>query len=240
MHPVDSSLRQTSILLARFAAHATGAKAYSLCQDGHRGLRRKQRRSSLARYAIHVEDAQVATLEFAFDQDPIPAEKLALLDRMAAAIETVQALPNSVGAMAARAASLEVELAEIKISERTRGLLAEQTAAEDAVEAIVRHVQQVQCRSELGLVFEQLLPYLEERVEERKLLVKAKLLLQDRHGLSEQQAYLLLRNRSRSSRKRLREVAEETISQSAISSKPSPVPDDEKSTLFSAPPSLRL
>lgn len=45
-------------------------------------------------------------------------------------------------------------------------------------------------------------------------LVRAKSLLRDRHGLSEEQAYVLLRNRSRSSRKRLREVAQETISQS--------------------------
>lgn len=214
MHPVDSSLRQTSILLARFAAHATGAKAYWLSRDVRRGLRRKQQRASVARYPIHVEDAQVATLEFAFDEDPIPEKKLALLDQMAAAIETVQALPHSIATMAARAASLDVELAEIKISERTRGLLAERTAAEDAVEAIVRHVQQIRERCEMGMVFEQLLPYLEERVAERKLLAKAKLLLQGRHGISEQQAYLLLKNRSRSTRKRLREVAEETISQS--------------------------
>jgi hypothetical protein len=214
MLPVDSCLRQTSILLARFAAHATGAKAYSLSQDARRGLRRRQQWSSIASYAIRVEEAQVATLEFSFDQDPIPEAKRALLDQMAAAIETVQALPHSIASMAARAASLDVELAEIKISERTRGLMMEQAAAEDAVESIVRHVEQIRDRCELGVIFERLLPYLEDRVAERKLLVKAKRLLQDRHGISEQQAYLLLRNRSRSTRTRLRQVAEETISQS--------------------------
>lgn len=212
MFPRDSSLRQTSILLARFAAQATGARAYSLCQSKRGGVRGK--RSSLARYAIRMGDAQVATLEFAFDDNPIPQQKLALLDQMAAAIEAVQALPHSTAIMAARAVSLDVELAELKISERTQGLLAEQIGAEEAVEAIVRHVRQVLDHRQLGVVFDQLLPYLEERVADRKLLVQAKSLLQDRHGLSEEQAYVLLRNRSRSSRKRLREVAQETISQS--------------------------
>lgn len=211
MFPRDSSLRQTSILLARFAAQATGARAYSLCQS-KRGVRGK--RSSLARYAIRMGEARVATLEFAFDEDPIPQQKLALLDQMAAAIEAVQALPHSTAVMAARAVSLDVELTELKISERTQGLLAEQTGAEEAVEAIVRHVRQVLDHRQLGVVFDQLLPYLEERVADRKLLVQAKSLLQARHGLSEEQAYVLLRNRSRSTRKRLREVAEETISQS--------------------------
>ncbi len=213
MLPRDSSLRQTSILLARFAAQATGARAYSLCQ-GKRGGVRGNRRSSLARYAIRVGDEHVATLEFAFNEDSIPEKKLALLDQIAAAIEAVQALPHANTMKAVRAASLDAELAEIKISERTRGLLDRQAAAEDAVQEIVRHVHQVLANRPFGIVFDQLLPYLEERVAERKLLVQAKSLLQDRHGMSEEQAYLLLRNRSRSTRKRLREVAEETISQS--------------------------
>lgn len=218
MLPVDSLLRQTSILLARFAACATGARAYSLSQGDERtraGIEAKRNRSSFVRYLIHLDDAQLATLEFAFDQDPIPEEKLMLLDRMAGAIELVQELPYSSATMAARAASLDVELAEIKISERARGLLAGGTDATEAVEAIVRHVEQVLCHRQLGAVFDQLLPELEERLAERKLLIEAKSLLQRRHGMSEEQAYIHLRNRSRASRRRLREVAEETISQSS-------------------------
>jgi hypothetical protein len=203
------SLRQTSVLLARLAAKATGAETYSLS----RTVDEKPRGCSFARYPIRVDEVRLATLEFTFREDPIPEEKLALLDQMAGAIEAVEALPHSAATRAARAASLDVELAEIKIAERAQGLLAAHTAAEEGVREIVRHVQHVLDRRQLD-VFGQLLPELEERVAERKLLVRAKSLLRDRDGLSEEQAYLLLRNRSRSSRKRLREVAQETISQS--------------------------
>lgn len=64
-------------------------------------------------------------------------------------------------------------------------------------------------------MFDQLLPELEQRVEERKLLTKAKAVLQGGRGWSEEQAYVYLLDRSRSSRRRLREIARELISQSS-------------------------
>jgi len=48
-------------------------------------------------------------------------------------------------------------------------------------------------------------------VDERKLVVKAKAFLRERDGISEEEAYLRLRNWSRAHRKRLRAVAQELI-----------------------------
>jgi len=61
-------------------------------------------------------------------------------------------------------------------------------------------------------VYDELLLHLEERVEERKLLSKAKAALQERWGISEEEAYVYMRIRSQSSRKRLRDIANELIS----------------------------
>jgi hypothetical protein len=209
--PHGGSLRKSVFLLAQLAAKAAGAEGYSVVSrysdesDTARAL-------SCVSYPIHLDASHVATLAFTFSEVPIPEEKLSLLNQMAAVIQAVQWSPLATARVAARIASLDAELADIKIGERTQGLLASGAPAGEAVETIVRHVEHVLERRQIGAVFDQLLPDLEERVEERKLLMKAKALLQDECGMSEEQAYLHLRIRSRSSRKRLREVARELIS----------------------------
>jgi hypothetical protein len=52
---------------------------------------------------------------------------------------------------------------------------------------------------------------LEEKVAERKLVTKAKALLETRHGMSEEEAHLQLQAISRKTRKPVREVARELI-----------------------------
>ena len=204
----DSVLRRTSILLTRFAAHVTDARDYSFSKSATASVMGRR-----PRFPIHVDGIHVATLELAFDEYPIPEKKPILLDQMAAAIEAVETLPQSTAIMTARAARHNVEFAEIEISERARGLLAQDVDPDQAVCAIVRRVEQVLERRHLSNLFAQLLPQLEERVAEPKLLVKAKSLLKDPHDMSEEQACLHLKNCSRSSHKRLRELAGETISQ---------------------------
>lgn len=220
--PLPGALRQSVFLLIEFAARATGAAGYSLCEEDPSdasGLRHYSsgsttvRELSRASYPIRVQGNHVAILTFTFFESPISAEKLALLDRMAPAIDAVQAFPEVTARLAARIASLDVELADIKIVERTRGLLAGHVVGEDAVGAAIRHVEHVLGGRQLDALYDELLPHLEERVEERKLLTKAKVALQERWGISEEEAYLHMRIRSQSSRKRLREIASDLISQ---------------------------
>jgi hypothetical protein len=200
-------LRPGIFTLIEFAARATGAIGYSLlCADSG-----QVERSARARYSIRTGENSMATLEFSFPEDPIPEEKLAILRQMTCLIEAVQSLPHETSRIAAQIAGLDAELADIKIGERARGLLADGIPAAEEVEAMVRHVKHVLRGRHLGAVFDQLLPEMEERVAERKLLMKAKAVLQELHGMSEHQAYELLRARSRSKRMRLREVAGELI-----------------------------
>ncbi len=52
---------------------------------------------------------------------------------------------------------------------------------------------------------------LERELETRKLVERAKGLLQQKHGLSEEEAYLRLRNQSRRLRRPMKELAEALI-----------------------------
>jgi AmiR/NasT family two-component response regulator len=60
-------------------------------------------------------------------------------------------------------------------------------------------------------VLEQLTRELEEEVEERRLTNRAKAILQSVHGMSEEQAHAHLRQTSRKTRRKLKDVAVELI-----------------------------
>jgi ANTAR domain len=189
-------LRPSVFTLIEFAARAVGATGYSLlCADSA-----QIERGPRARYTIRGGGNSMATLEFSFLEGPIPQEKLAILRQMTSLIDAVQSLPHETSRRAARIARLDAELADIKIGERARGLLADGTPAAERVEAIVRHVKHVLRNRHLGAVFDRFLPEMEERVEERKLVMKAKAVLQEAHGMSEYQAYLHLRVQAKSSK----------------------------------------
>jgi uroporphyrinogen-III synthase len=60
---------------------------------------------------------------------------------------------------------------------------------------------------------------LREQLETRKIVERAKGLLQSRHGLSEEEAYLRLRNESRRLRRPMKELAEAIILSEELSRK---------------------
>jgi AmiR/NasT family two-component response regulator len=62
-----------------------------------------------------------------------------------------------------------------------------------------------------GRVLEQLTKELEEEVEERRVTNRAKAILQSVHGMSGEQAHMYLRQTSRKTRKKLKEVAADLI-----------------------------
>jgi hypothetical protein len=132
-------LRPSVFALVEFAARAVGASGYSLLSADVPQTERGPR----ARYIIRAGGNSMAALEFSFLEAPLPREKLAILRRMTSLIEAVQSLPHRTSRTAARIAGLDAELADIKIGERARGLLADGTPAAEGVEAIVRHVKHV-------------------------------------------------------------------------------------------------
>jgi len=166
---------------------------------------------TVSSYPLRAEDAVCGLFAFGFREQVADKERLAILDRLALVIQAVYHVPPSTVRLAARISSLDAELASIKISERTAGLLTKGGPASESVETVVHHVKNVLQGCLLGTTLERLLPDLEDLVAERRLVVQAKQALQHKHGISEEEAYLQLRHRSRASRRRLREVAQEAL-----------------------------
>jgi hypothetical protein len=232
LRPSYASLALSGLML--FAMQAAGADGYSWCElDCATGALVERCSSGISvprwaasvgasgvisregvtvlRYQLHAEGDLAGLLAFAFRRNAVSEEEVAILNRMAAAIETLQAVPLTTARLATRIGRLDAELAGIKIAERTRGLMANGSAASDAVEDVVRHVESVLEGRQFGAVLEQLLPDMEQRVQERKAVARAKELLQGFQGMSEEQAYMYLRYRSRTTRRRLGDVAQEII-----------------------------
>ena len=208
-----ASLALSGLML--FAMQAAGADGYSWCEvDSATGALTERYSSGISapqweidgasgansrdgvtviRYPFRAEDALTGLLAFAFRRNVVQEEEVAILNRMAAAIETLHAVPLTTARLATRIGRLDAELAGIKIAERTRGLMANGAAGSDAVEDIVRRVESVLEGRQFGAVLEQLLPDMEERVQERKAVARAKELLQGFQGMTEEQAYMHLR-----------------------------------------------
>jgi AmiR/NasT family two-component response regulator len=166
---------------------------------------------AVALFPLCVDAVLAGSLVFVFRGDEIAEDKLSILIRFAAIIEAVQALPHTTATLAAKVGTLDAELAGIKIAERTRGILTGGTPEPETIETLASHVEKVLDGRQLGSVLEQLLPDLEDQVETRRIVIRAKALLENRHGMSEEQAYFHLRVKSRASRRRLSEVARELL-----------------------------
>jgi hypothetical protein len=162
-------------------------------------------------FPLYVDGAPAGSLAFVFRSSEISEDKLSILSRFARIIETVQALPHTTASLAARIGTLDAELAGIKIAERARGILAGTLPQPEAIETLVSHVERVLEGRQFGSVLEQMLPDLEDQLATKRAVLRAKALLESRHGMSEEQAYFHLRVKSRSTRRRLSEVAQELL-----------------------------
>lgn len=232
LRPSYASLALSGLML--FAMQAAGADGYSWCEVDSATGAMVERYSSgnsvprwekldvgwgvasregvtVIRYPLRAEGDLTGVLAFAFRRNAVSEGEIAILNRMAAAIETLHAVPLTTARLATRIGHLDAELAGIKIAERTRGLIANGAAGCEAVDGIVRHMESVLEGRQFSAVLEQLLPDMEERVQERKAVARAKELLQGFQGMTEEQAYMYLRYRSRTTRRRLGEVALEII-----------------------------
>jgi ANTAR domain len=227
-------LRQSVTSLALFAMYAAGADGYTLFEIGEAGGAPLVRHSNglavpqwldpgdessvpsagvlaVALFPLYEDGAPAGSLAFVFRGSEISEDKLSILSRFARIIETVQALPHTTASLAARIGTLDAELAGIKIAERARGILAGTLPRPEAIETLVSHVERVLEGRQFGSVLEQMLPELEDQLATKRAVLRAKALLESRHGMSEEQAYFHLRVKSRSTRRRLSEVAQELL-----------------------------
>jgi hypothetical protein len=169
---------------------------------------------TLESFPLRMGDAVTGLLVFVFRGKAVSASVRAVLERIAGTIQAVWRLslvPATYAQAAARIGELETELADSKIADRARGLLANGVLPGDAIDTIVRHAESVLRPGELRTVLGQLNQEIEQEIAERDLATRAKAVLQSRYGMSEDQAHVHLRLVSRKSRKRLRDVARDVL-----------------------------
>jgi AmiR/NasT family two-component response regulator len=156
-------------------------------------------------------------LAFAFQDRARLREARPQLDRIAGTIEAVWRATHTVehySQLANHVAELETSLMDAKIADRTLGFLV--TRGQDPIEAIARHVEGVLRETSTRRTLQQISEELEEEVEERRLVGRAKTFLQKSQGMSEEEAHAHLRVVSRKSRRRLKDIAREVIEQHSV------------------------
>jgi hypothetical protein len=213
--------------LALLAAREAGADGFAIQQidpaDGRRevkfawGVPPPEDGESgivVASFPLHAGEEVTGAILFVFRGAVIAAQNQPLLERISAVIEQVwrlSLLPAAYARKAARIGELETELADSKIADRARGLLANGVPSRDALDTIVRHVESVLRPGQLGTALGEMTEQIEQEIAERELANRAKAVLQRRYGMSEDQAHVHLRLVSRKSRKRLRDVAQDVL-----------------------------
>lgn len=98
-------------------------------------------------------------------------------------------------------ARLQSELADSKIADRTSGLLATSMPAQVASESICRHIERVLQSADESVALLDRVKQLEMELSGRHAIARAKQVLEEKHSITEQQAYLLLKNASRRTRR---------------------------------------
>jgi len=210
--------------LAQVATRETGADGYAFFRkspDGQALLRHDASGTGIDETVVAGGAARIVTynmgtdgiLAFAYRDETRARQVRPQLDRIAATIDAVWSAAQTAGRyseLANEVADLEVRLMDSKIADRVRGILGNRSDS-DPVEAITRHVEGVLRPASAGRVLEQLSRTLEEEVEERRLTNRAKAILQSVHGMSEEQAHAHLRQTSRKTRRKLKDVAVDLI-----------------------------
>lgn len=217
--------------LAEIAASRAGAEGYAIYQvDPATGLRELKLACGAAvpdsdltgfkaaSVPLDIGEDLSGMLTFVFRGSAIHPSSRKVLERIAGVMEAVwrlTLLPGAYARSAARIGELEIHLADSKIRDRARGMLANPATDLDAIDTIVRHVESVLRPGQLRTVLTQLTSDVEREMVERALTNRAKAVLQRRYGMSEEQAHVHLRTVSRQSRKRLRDVARQVLEETA-------------------------
>jgi hypothetical protein len=228
--PFQNSLRA----LAQFALHDTGAEGYAFFRKNPHADRLTRVDSfgatifeseigegeigesdvgagRVAKYVIGPD----AILVFAFQDEAQSVQARPRLDRIAESIEAVWQAAQNFGRyseLASEVADLEVRLMDSKIGDRVRGFQGSHGDS-TALDAIAKHVEGILRPASTERVLERLSKDLEDEVEERRLTNRAKAILQSVQGMTEEQAHLHLRQISRKTRRKMKDVAIDLIEQ---------------------------
>jgi hypothetical protein len=210
--------------LAHLALRESGAEGYAFfyrLPDSRRLAKFAGFGTTISEESIAARAATLATyplgddgiVAFLFESEDHRAGAKAHLDRVVSVIEPVwfaAQMTTHYSELASHVADLETRLLDSRISDRVRGYL-DNGGEADSFDALVRHVRTVLDPEAPGRALEKLSQELEEEVEERSLANRAKAILQSVHGMSEAQAHLHLRQTSRKTRRKLKDVAAELI-----------------------------
>ncbi len=168
----------------------------------------------VASFPLRIENGVAGCLSFVFRNPNIKPSDQPLLEKIARAIESIWKASRAAeryAQTAQRIGEMEAELADAKIADRASGILQTAAASRASVDAIARHVESVLRPSELETTLARLEHELAEQLAERDLTAQAKKVLQSRYGITEEQAHVHLRMVSRTSRRRLRDIAQALI-----------------------------
>jgi hypothetical protein len=203
--PFQNSLE----VLAQIGVRATDATSFTFFAEGD-AARPESKAAAIVEYPVRTDSAIVASVVFAFCSDAEASRARPRLARIATAMQAIGTAADRYSHLIGRLSDLEVRLMDLKIADRARGLLTEETDS-DPTDAIARHVDSVLRPTPTTRFLEQVLSELEDEIEERRLVAEAKQILQVVDQLSEEQAHHYLRLLSRRSRKPLKEVAHQVI-----------------------------
>jgi hypothetical protein len=170
-------------------------------------------------FPLGHEDAETGALSYVLRGQSVSDEARRQLTQIASAAQSIWQLwqaPSLYARSVIRIAELEAELADSKISDRACALVGGGNLDFNPIDAISRSVESIIRPFQLGTVLNQLVRDLEQDLAEYELVRQAKAVLQTRDRMSEEQAYVYLRNASRSSRRRLGHVAREVIRKGQI------------------------
>jgi hypothetical protein len=169
---------------------------------------------TVSSFPLRVDETLAAILVLVFRGRTIAPRASATVEQIARAIQDVWRLSLRSGIYArnaARIGALEAELADAKIADRARGLLSAGTAPANAIDTILGHVESVLRPSDLANTLARFERELAQEIAERQVTSQAKAVLQSRYGISEEQAHVHLRLVSRTTRRKLLEVAQALI-----------------------------
>ena len=222
-----SSFRNSLEAVARLAVEETGALGYAFFRkQPHHGSFLLLARSGeapdavpcnvgpsrpLVVYPLPGGDIVEGCLVFAFRSDSEAVQMRTRLDEVAAAIRAIwdSAAKLRYTDLVEKVEALEARLMDSKINDRVRGMA--QDGGNNKAETVVRHVEGVLRPTQTRHLLENVVSALEDEIEERALAKRAKEILQDLYGISEEEAHARLRLASRKTRMRVKDVAQRVI-----------------------------
>lgn len=194
---------------------AGGANPPDLTELGYEDLDHLKLRRQWATLPLYSDGLISAVLILAFASEDKKNEAKSVLKRI---VPLFESLAKFVGEqtrqvqLANKISELESGIAAEKILDRAKGLLREHPQLnETTIELVDRHVAKVLASSQFSQTLQDRLRELEGLVAERDITSRAKAVLQEQLGYTEEKAYLHLRTISRQRRKRISEIAREIV-----------------------------